>query len=280
LSFADENDTFSIRSPTIHLAFNKQTGWLQHYQINGTDLLEDTLGLKSNFWLPAQSGDSPSRPPDSAKAWLEATRDPHLQLFSTSTGSELVIVRTEYTLPAASCLLHLSYTINATGEMLVSQQLEPDPMQKPDTAQKKPDSTQAGFPLPCFGMQWTLPPGYDSITYYGKNPDSTSWIAIYRKMLIPASAPDIHPRGTAAGTAIRWWKITGQDGRGLLITADSSLLDLSALQPPRTQPLQAPRTQPLPPSQIQLSIDYPHFDIPYASYRYAFKVSPVVTGHP
>jgi beta-galactosidase len=281
LSFTDENDTFSIRSPAIHIAFNKQTGWLQHYEVNGTDLLEDSLGLKSNFWLPAEgrvwlpaqergwlpaqgsgsrpsgvlspaaSGDSVSRPSDSAKSWLEATRNPRLQLFSTSTGSELVIVRTEYTLPATSCLLHLSYTINAAGEMLVSQQLEPD-------------TAQTGYPLPCFGMQWTLPAGYDSVTYYGKNPDSTSRIAIYRKKVIPLSAPDIHPRGTAAGTDIRWWKITGQDGRGLLITADSFCLDLSALHPPQTQ----------------LNIDYPHFDMPYANYRYAFKVSPVLTGHP
>jgi beta-galactosidase len=265
LSFADQNDTFSIRSPIIHLAFNKQTGWLQHYEINGTDLLEDSLGLKSNFWLPAQErgslasghrptaagGDSSSRPFDSAKAWLEATRDPHLQLFSTSTGSELVIVRTEYTLPATSCLLHLSYTINAAGEMLISQQLEPD-------------TAQTGHPLPCFGMKWTLAAGYDSITYYGKNPDTSSWIAIYRKKLIQTPTPDIHPRGTAAGSAIRWWKITGQDGRGLLITADSSFLDVSALPRPMTE----------------LSIDYPHFDLPYANYRYAFKVSPLITGHP
>jgi beta-galactosidase len=265
LSFADENDTFSIRSSTIHLAFNKQTGWLQHYEINGIDLLEDTSGLKSSFWLPVQErgslasgrrpmavgGDSSSRPFDSAKAWLEATRDPHLQLFSTSTGSELVIVRTEYTLPATSCLLHLSYTINAAGEMLVSQQLEPD-------------TAQTGLQLPCFGMKWTLPAGYDSVTYYGKNPDTSSWIAIYRKKLNQTPAPDIHPRGTAAGSAIRWWKITGQDGRGLLITADSSFLDVSALPPPMTE----------------LSIDYPHFDLPYANYRYAFKVSPVIAGHP
>jgi beta-galactosidase len=271
LSFADENDTFSIRSPIIHLAFNKQTGWLQHYEIDGTDLLEDTLGLKSNFWLPsrgpgsqaswprptAAGGDSSSLPSDSEKAWLEATRDPHLQLFSTSTGSELVIVRTEYTLPATSCLLHLSYTINAAGEMLVSQQLEPDSTQKPDSMQK-------GQLLPRFGMKWTLPAGYDSITYYGKNPDTSSWIAIYRQKLNQTPAPDIHPRGTAAGSAIRWWKVTGQDGRGLLITADSSFLDVSALPLPMTE----------------LSIDYPHFDLPYANYRYAFKVSPAITGRP
>jgi beta-galactosidase len=271
LSFADENDTFSIRSPIIHLAFNKQTGWLQHYEVNGADLLEDTLGLKSNFWLSghgpaslvswpgptAAGGDSTSRASDSANAWLEATRGPRLQLFSTSTGSELVIVRTEYTLPAVSCLLHLSYTINAAGEMLVSQQLEPDSVQKPDSMQK-------GYPLPCFGMKWTLPSGYDSITYYGKNADTSSWIAIYCQKLIHTPAPDIHPRGTGAGSAIRWWKIIGQDGRGLQITADSTFLDVSALPSPQTE----------------LSIDYPHFDLPYANYRYAFKVSPTITGHP
>ncbi len=37
----------------FRISFNRQTGWLVHYEIKGTDLLDDTLGLKSNFCRPA-----------------------------------------------------------------------------------------------------------------------------------------------------------------------------------------------------------------------------------
>ena len=273
LSFTDTNDIFTIQSPTIHLEFNKQTGWLQRYTVKGAVLLDDTVGLRSVFWLPDGGVTSRSQPAagDTAEPWLEATRDPRLQLFSTSTGSEMVIVRAEYTLPATSCLMHLSYTVNALGEIGIGQSLESD-------------STQKGWPLPCFGMQWALPAGFDSIAYYGlgvRQPDSVrpaaKRIGIYRQLLSAPPPPDTHSRGMTA-TAVRWWKITGPGHSGLLITADSSLFNGNVLHA----------------SPILLSIYYRQpatgsgfddapglsFHLPYGNYRYEYKITPVTTDHP
>jgi beta-galactosidase len=283
LSFTDTNDIFTIQSPAIHLEFNKQTGWLQRYTVKGVVLLDDTAGLRSVFWLPGggdapsrsrpAAGDTTSRPAagDTTEPWLEATRDPRLQLFSTSTGSEMVIVRAEYTLPATSCLMHLSYTVNASGEIGIEQSLESD-------------STQKGWPLPCFGMQWALPAGFDSIAYYGlgvRQPDSVraaaKRIGIYRQLLSAPPSPDTHSREMTTATAVRWWKITGPGHSGLLITADSSQFNGSALYA----------------SSIRLNIYYRQpagsafddapglsFHLPYGNYRYGYKITPVTAVHP
>jgi len=282
LTFTDENDTFTIRSPLIRIGFNKQTGWLQRYEVNGAVLLTDTPVLKSNFWRPGTSGDT---------AWKEASHDPHLQLFSTSTGSTMVIVRAEYTLPATSCLLHLSYTINAKGEMLVGQQLEAD-------------STQKGWPLPCFGMRWLLPPDYDSIEYYGlgRAADSTGpdaalsdstnpydpirlhapWTGVYHDTVGKPSSPDSHQRNipmvTDPITAIRWIRITGPDGSGLLVTADSTLLIAGALPTTPTVVLHIDSRQPaaagIPGDNRRIS-----YGLPYGNYRCTYKVSPIIPHH-
>jgi beta-galactosidase len=263
LSFTDTNDIFTIQSPAIHLEFNKQTGWLQRYTVKGAVLLDDTAGLRSVFWLPGG---------DSAEPWLEATRDPRLQLFSTSTGSEMVIVRAEYTLPPTSCLMHLSYTVNALGEVGIEQSLESD-------------STQKGWPLPCFGMQWALPAGFDSIAYYGlgvRQPDSVrpaaTRIGIYRQLLSAPPSPDTHSRGMTTATAIRWWKITGPGHSGLLITADSSLFNGSALHASPIL-LNIYYRQPATASAFD---DAPglSFHLPYGNYRYGYKVTPVTADHP
>ncbi len=273
LSFTDTNDIFTVRSPSIHLEFNKQTGWLQRYEVKGTALLPDSTALRSLFRLPA--ADTASHLTDSADPWQEANRDPHLQLFSTSTGSEMVIVRAEYTLPATSCLLHLSYTVNAAGEILVGQSMESD-------------STQKGWPLPCFGMQWPLPAGFDSSVYDGlgkPQPDSgrkaTAWIGIYRQQL---SEPPSYPPGSTtthsplAATAVRWWTITGPKGVGLLITADSSLfngnlgkgspflLNIFYRQPPA--------------DDSSGNTPGSSFHLPYANYRFTYKVTPLTPDHP
>jgi beta-galactosidase len=294
LTFTDENDTFTIHSPLIHIEFNKQTGWLQRYETGGAVLLTDTPVLKSNFWRPfgrkrLTAGDT---------AWQEASHDPHLQLFSTSTGNTMIIVRAEYTLPATSCLLHVSYIINAKGEMLVGQQLEAD-------------STQKGEDLPCFGMRWLLPATYDSIEYYGlgRTPDSAGpdisvsdsatprdsirlhapWIGIYHDTVGDPSSPASHQRNTTTVTgmitAVRWIRITGPDGSGLLIRADSTLLNASAMPSASSVLLHIDSRQPaapgIPGDNRQLS-----YGLPYGNYRFTYKISPIsshqaaVTSHP
>jgi beta-galactosidase len=297
LTFTDENDTFTIRSPLIRIEFNKQTGWLQRYEVNGAVLLTDTPVLKSNFWrpgIPTSGGEAPGgstqRPvadDTGDTAWKEASHDPHLQLFSTSTGSTMIIVRAEYTLPATSCLLHLSYTINAKGEMLVGQQLEAD-------------STQKGEALPCFGMRWLLPADYDSIEYYGlgRAADSSNsddpirlhapWTGIYRDTVGKPSSPDSHQRNTAMVTdpitAIRWIRITGPDGSGLLVTADSTLLNAGALPTAGTMSsapsvlLHLDSRQPAP-TGIPGDNRRISYGLPYGNYRCTYKVSPIISHH-
>jgi beta-galactosidase len=239
LSFSDnasanssdnDNDQFSVLSPTIRLQFNKQTGWLQRYEWKGLALLSDTLRPANEFWRTA-----------------------HLQLFSTSTGSQLVIVRTEYTLPGSACLLHLSYTINAAGELLVEPSIEPD-------------STQKHTPLPRFNLQWNLPPGFDSVTWYGGSTGTTT-PAIFHDLAAPgsSSAPGqdtsvVRSSQTAACKDVRWWRVTSAGGTGLLVTADSSLL---TIEKPFTINCPEPSGQP-----------------PSGNYRYAFRLNPVLLTNP
>lgn len=254
LSYADSAGVFTISAPAngVRMLFNKQTGWLQHYEVRGSILMEDSLGLKANFWqTPADtSAASPAKP----SPWLQATLEPRLQLFSTSTASDMVIVRSDYELTGTFCNLHIRYTINARGEMQVEQTLEKD------TALIAAQYTAAGqdtlsrdLMLPRFGMRWDLPPGFDSVTWYGQGQQKGSVIGIYR---------------STAGTsnAVRWWRITGQQGKGLLVTADSSLLriDVSHDELPSTL-------------QTQLEIDYPLSGrLPWGNYRYSYKVTPVI----
>jgi beta-galactosidase len=232
LSFTDESGIFTIQSPATRLRFDKQTGWLQQYEDKGLRLLEDTPGLRSDLW------------PDPADA-------PRLQLFSTSTGTGIVIVRAEYILPVTACHLHLSYTVNSAGEILVEQSMEAD-------------SAQQGWLLPRFGMQWVLPPGFDSVTGYGPSALSATDIGIYRQTTGEPGSPE--------KTAIRWWKITGRDGRGLQITADSSLLNISAA------PLAGNSANGAATPPTQLKIGYPPYGLPSGNYRYAFKITPISPG--
>ena len=194
LTFNDSNNIFTITAPNTLIGFDKQTGWLLHYEAGHVLLMGDTAGVQPDLW--------PSSPP-------------RLQLFSTSTGPQLVIVRAEYTMPETASLLHLSYTINAAGDMLVSQVLEAD------TTQHLPDSVHLP-PLPGFGMHWLLPAGLDTISWFGAT-DSAARTSptspIPPEIVHHALAPATDTRET------RWLTITGHQGTGFRIIADSALLE-------------------------------------------------------
>jgi hypothetical protein len=92
-------------------------------------------------------------------------------------------------------------------------------------------------------------------------------------------------------TTVRWIRITGPDGSGLLIAADTTLLNASAMPSAGTMSsaasvlLHIDSRQPAAPGitgdNRQLS-----YGLPYGNYRCTYKVSPIsshqaaVAGHP
>jgi beta-galactosidase/beta-glucuronidase len=291
LSYKDDENLFTISSPLISLQFDKQSGWLQHYEVKGITLLDDSMGLRCNFWRPPAYQEAAEGLSRQLYPWKLASDGARLQLFSTSTASDIVIVKADYELAATACTLHIRYTVNARGEIQIDESMEADSVQKGPT-------------LSRFGMQWILPPGFDSITWYGKGPQENyqdrtfgTETGIYRQTVPGQINPDIHPRQTGTRSGIRWWKISNGQGKGLLFLADSSLLSMSALHYfDRDAPDSSSDTvsrKPIdwhPRAGTQLNIDYrqmgiggtdiisgmpiPLYKLPYAGYHYTFTVIP------
>lgn len=291
LSYKDDENLFIISSPSVSLQFDKQSGWLQHYEVKGITLLDDSLGLRCNFWRPPTNQEAAEGLSGQLYPWKLASDNARLQLFSTSTASDIVIVKADYELAATACTLHIRYTVNARGEIQIEESMETDSVQK-------------GPMLSRFGMQWILPPGFDSITWYGKGPqenyqDQTygTEIGIYRQMVPVQINPDIYPRQTGTRSGIRWWKISNGQGKGLLFLADSSLLSMSALHyfdrdaPDSNGATVNRKTIDWHPrAGTQINIDYrqmgiggtdimsgksiPLYKLPYAGYHYAYTVIP------
>ena len=264
LQLSDSNDIATIQSPNARISFNRQTGWLTHYEVKGINLLNDTL----QTFAP----------------------EPRLQLFSNTTSSTEIIIRTEYTIPATASLLHLSYTINANGEMLITEQAEPDstqptptqssPTTQPPTPTQSSPATQpppADHYMPAYAMQWTLPPDFDSIITYGpitnpNIPTPSHRIALEHHRLpnidTPTAPASTTPPTPSTHSNLRWFTITGENGNGIQFIADSSLLTENTLRSA---------------GRIQLTIDHPtpNTHISQGTYPLVYKVKPLISSpHP
>ncbi|MGN7785777.1 glycoside hydrolase family 2 TIM barrel-domain containing protein [Niabella sp. 22666] len=275
---------YSIRSNKILLTFNKATGFLRTYKVDNINYLAEEYGLKPSFWRAPIDNDFMKKLQLSLKSWRLATDSPKLIKFSGVKKGELVIVEAIYQLSDVYAVLHTRYMINANGDMVVEQELNSDQSRKVEM-------------LPRFGMVWIMPAGYDSIQYYGRGPHenyqdrkSGSFIGVYTQSVSEQYYPYPRPQENGNKTDIRWFKMLGERKKGLLITSDT-LLSMSALHyfdsdlDDGDEKDQRHSGELKPRKETQLHIDYkqmgistgplvlPQYRLPYADYKYRFKIS-------
>lgn len=88
--------------------------------------------------------------------------------------------------------------------------------------------------MPEFGMMFTMSADYDHLEWYGMGPEETyqdrcrgGKLGIYRCPVSGSLARYLVPQECGNRTGVRWAKVTGRDGRGLLFQGDA--MNFSAL---------------------------------------------------
>lgn len=291
VTVTDAAADYTIKSDKAMLKFNKSTGFLEQYVVNATNLLEDGFTLRPNFWRGPTDNDMGAKLQLTLKPWKLATDNVKLSDFSANQKGDIVVVKANYTLPDVSGKLKLQYTINASGEMLVKQQLIADTSVHKEI-------------LPRFGMKWILPRGFETIEYYGRGPlenyqdRQTAYpVGWYKQTVKSQFYPYIRPQETGNKTDIRWFTLTNANGNGVTIQSDQ-LLSMSALhyytsdlddgdmkhQRHPGDMKARPQTQ-LDIDDIQMGLGginswgrlpLDQYLIPYQNYSYQFKITPVL----
>lgn len=291
LQLLETATSYTLTSPLLQMVFSKQSGLLEQYRVKGADLLEKDYSPRPSFWRAPTDNDMGARLQVRLKAWKTATAELKPASLSATVQNGLAVIRARYELAGMGAQLAMEYTVNAAGELLVSQQLQAD------TAGK-------GELLPRFGMNWVLPAGFEQIEYYGRGPHEnysdrnfSAPLGLYRQTVKEQFYPYIRPQETGNKTDVRWLRVQGPGG-GALTFRSSAPLSISALhlldsdlddgdgKDQRHSGELKPR--PL----TQLHIDYGQmgmgsvnswgqlplepYRLPYGSYSYTYKVTPVL----
>lgn len=211
----NENDRhfLIVLGENFRIEFNKQNGFLSHYEVKGAQLLEDGSYLTPNFWRAPTDNDMGAGLQKRYSIW----RNPELKLTSLKQNIEndQAIVRTEYEMPATGAKLYLTYTINNEGAMKVVQKLAADKTKKISEMFR-------------FGMQLRMPITFNKLEFYGRGPienysdrNSSTLIGKYRQTVEEQFYPYIRPQETGNKTDLRWWKVLNISGNGLKFVADA-----------------------------------------------------------
>ncbi len=268
--------------------FNKQSGFMTKYAVNGTDMILEGSALTPNFWRAPTDNDMGAGLQRKYAAW----KNPGFKLISlqSKTENDQVVVNAEYDMTNVSAKLYLTYIINNAGAVKVTQKMVTDKNAKVS-------------PMFRFGMQLQMPKDFDAIEYYGRGPienyadrKACTDIQIYRQSVDEQFYPYIRPQENGNKTDIRWWKQLNHSSNGLKIVAEAPFsasalhytiesLDEGLVKAQgHSQEVPKANLTNLCIDKVQMGlgcedswgrIARPEYQIPYADYEFTFILTPV-----
>ncbi|MFV0377726.1 MAG: glycoside hydrolase family 2 TIM barrel-domain containing protein [Mangrovibacterium sp.] len=210
-----ENDVnyLLVKGESFQLDFDRHSGFLCRFKLNGKELLQEGSALKPNFWRAPTDNDFGANLQRKYSVW----RNPRLKLTALNTrptADGLAEVNAEYDLPEVGGKLQLTYQVNNEGAVHVSQKL------LAGSADKVAD-------LFRFGMKLEMPADYQQIMYYGRGPGEnysdrkdSEFIGLYRQTVDEQVHAYIRPQETGTKSDIRWWSQLAPGGKGLSFYSD------------------------------------------------------------
>ena len=287
---ADDSNSncLNITGEHFNIQFNKATGYMDRYTVDGKEMILEGAALTPNFWRAPTDNDFGAGLQKKYSVW----KNPEIKLVSLKHEMQdnRVVVAAEYEMKEVSARLALTYTINNAGAVKVTQKMTADKQAKVSDMFR-------------FGMQLVMPEAFEQISYYGRGPvenysdrKTATDLGIYHQTVDEQFYAYIRPQENGTKSDIRWWKQLDASGSGLEFVAEAPF-SASALhytmesldsgwektQYHSNEVEKAPLTNVLiDKAQMGLgcitswgTLPLPEYRLPYGDYEFTFIMTPV-----
>ncbi|HUU29895.1 MAG TPA: glycoside hydrolase family 2 TIM barrel-domain containing protein [archaeon] len=285
LQLAESPGQAEVKGQDFSVVIDKENAMLISYRYRGQELIK--RGPVPNFWRAPIDNDRGNGMPDRLGVWRKAGEIRQVRKVAVKKVSpKLVRVEAAVYLPAVQADYELSYSIFATGDLVVSNSFNP--------GREQPD-------MPRYGMRMTIPGEFSSFTWYGRGPHETyqdrksgARVGIYSGTVDEQLVPYVRPQENGNKTDVRWVALTNDQGVGLLAVG-MPLLSVSAQHytmqdfEKAGHPFELSRRD-----DITLNLDYkqmgvggddswgalphPEYRLPVKPYSYSFRLRPFSYG--
>jgi beta-galactosidase len=210
----EETDTSLIVSGSRFRAiFDRQSGLLTSYRVDGTEYIENGAGPRPFFWRAPTDNDYGARLPQRLSAWKEASyREPKAENLKITTGTETILTYS-YHYPEAGASNEVTYTLYDNGILHIS-----------NTFNANASKTEM---IPRIGMWMQLTGELVQAEYYGRGPwdnyadrKSAVFMDRYTSSISEMVTRYVLPQENGHHTDTRWLALTQKSGNGLLFVAD------------------------------------------------------------
>ena len=220
-----EGECVTVQSSKVKVAFNKLTGVLSTYKVDGVDYIHDGFGLQPTFWRGPNDNDYGNDGPAREQIWKQMGKKFNVAKTYASVYNNVATIRASYALETGHELL-LTYRVYPSGVLNVFYKLTP-----PAHVHDQPN-------IPRVGLRFRIDKEYHNVEYFGRGPEENYWdrkagaaVGHYKSTAEEMYFPYVRPQENGHHTEVRWLALEKDNGEGLLIDADT-LVEFNALRNP------------------------------------------------
>jgi len=227
LSHKEDGDLLSVNFDNGYVVFNKTTGVMESYTVNGKKFLNQepvsSKGFIPNIFRAPLDNDTRKK-----SSWLKfsyndfSTKLESFEFFVKDTAVTVISKHSILNAKTGLFTYELKYYIKANGSINIDAKLEPQKALSLETD------------LARFGLMLEMPRMFDNVEYFGLGElenlcdfKAQATVGIYKNKVAKMHEPYIKPQDNGNHTEVRWLKITDSLGAGLMFCAGTSKFSFS-----------------------------------------------------
>ena len=242
LTIADNNQEIVVSSNKVNFTFDKKSGLVSSYKVNGKEYFKDGFGIQPNFWRGPNDNDYGNGAPKRLQVWKESSSNFNVVDATVTKEDNAAVVKVNYLLPAGNLYI-VNYSIYPSG--VIDTQItftstdasaaEIEISEATRTATFTPGNelarnSSSKLNVPRIGVRFRLPVDMNNVTYLGRGPhenytdrSASARVGLYKTTADEMYYPYVRPQETGHRSETRWVELAPKRGKGLTIYAHNTI---------------------------------------------------------
>ena len=205
---SQENDRLiEIKSNDVHIVFNKETGFLESYEVGLVKYLKQPI--VSNFWRAPNDNDLGNGMPKRTGIWKDAGKRMQLRDIAVSEIKNSVQVSTIHFDSLSSTTISTQYKIYNEGAIRLDRKIEILDNTLPE--------------IPRIGVKLSMLGSFNNVTWFGRGPHESYWdrkqsaaIGVHSGTVWDQTYQYVRPQETGNKTDVFWMAVFNEKRNGLM----------------------------------------------------------------
>ncbi len=236
LKIAQDDNSLRVTSSKVNFVFNKKSGMVTSYKVDGLEYFTDGFGIQPNFWRGPTDNDYGNSMPRRLQVWKQSSKNFNIVDSKIVDEGKNIRITASYLLKAGNLYI-VNYVVYPSGVIHVSARFTPAIAEETSTGVSEAEALATASPqakeerrkaseleVPRIGIRFRLPATMDQVQYLGRGPEENycdrykgTLVGLYQNTAWGMYYPYVRPQENGHHTDTRWVALSAGKSNRLLI---------------------------------------------------------------